>query len=255
MPALTWRGAQGLAVEVLDADGHVAVAHERRPPAEHLVEHDPEGVDVGAAVDRPAVDLLGRQVLGGADDRAGAGEVLGMGGVAGDRLGRGLGDAEVGHLHPPVLAQQDVGRLHVAVDDAGLVGVLEGPRHLGGDVDRLGRRQRPPLEERLPQGGAVDQLHDDEGQPVVEAGVEDADHVGVGQPGGGDGLAPEPLEERRVGGQLGQQQLHRHRPAQHRVLRLPHLGHAAAGDLVAEAVTAGDQVVGGNHHWRGGGGS
>jgi hypothetical protein len=52
-----------------------------------------------------------------------------------------LGDAEVAHLGLPVGAQQDVGRLEVAVDDALLVGVLHGAgdglQPLGGLARRL----------------------------------------------------------------------------------------------------------------------
>jgi hypothetical protein len=44
---------------VLHGHGDVGVADERRPAAEHLVEHDAQGVDVGAAVHRRVADLLG----------------------------------------------------------------------------------------------------------------------------------------------------------------------------------------------------
>ena len=73
------------------------VGEERRRAAQRLVEHDAEGVDVGAGVDRLALDLLGGEVLGGAEHGPGRGEV-------GRR--RGLGDAEVGDQHPPVVAQR-----------------------------------------------------------------------------------------------------------------------------------------------------
>ena len=66
---------------------------ERRAAGEHLVEHDAEGVEVAAGVDRQALGLLGREVGGRAHDRAGLGEVLLGAGVDGP------GDAEVGDLH------------------------------------------------------------------------------------------------------------------------------------------------------------
>ena len=56
---------------------------------EHLVEQEPDGVDVGARVARAALDLLGREVARGADDGAGAREVA---------RARRLGDAEVRDL-------------------------------------------------------------------------------------------------------------------------------------------------------------
>ena len=52
---------------VLVRDRHRAVGGERRDAGEHLVEHDAERVHVGAAVEREALRLLGREVGGGAD--------------------------------------------------------------------------------------------------------------------------------------------------------------------------------------------
>ena len=54
-----------LLAEDLDA----RLARERREAREHLVEHAAERVDVAARVDRLARDLLGRHVLGRAEDR------------------------------------------------------------------------------------------------------------------------------------------------------------------------------------------
>ena len=44
-----------------------------------------------------------------------------------------LGQAEIGHVRLPVAVQQDVRGLQVAVDDALLVQVLDGPGHRGDD--------------------------------------------------------------------------------------------------------------------------
>ena len=117
------------AVEAGGGDGEVVVAREGRAPAEHLVQHRAHGVDVGAGVDLAARDLLGRQVLRRPDHAADGGEVGQVVLAAG--AGR-LGDAEVGHLQLPARGQQHVGRLHVPVDDAGLVR----------DVERLADRRR-----------------------------------------------------------------------------------------------------------------
>ena len=81
-----------------------------------------------AGVDGVAPGLLGREVGGGAHHRADLGEVVVGGG------GDGPGDAEVGHLHLAVLVDEDVARLHVAVDDAVAVGEPEGGGHVGADV-------------------------------------------------------------------------------------------------------------------------
>ena len=93
-------------------------------------------VDVGRGAGRRAARLLGRQVLGGADDRAGLGHLAGA----------GAGDAEVHDLDPTVGRDDDVVRLDVAVDDAVAVRELERgedlPRVVDGDADRASRRGR-----------------------------------------------------------------------------------------------------------------
>ena len=93
MPARSWRGRSGAWWRRARAVAASVSATNGGAAAERLVEHDAEGVEVGAAVDRLALDLLGGQVLGGAEHGAGLGEV----GVL-----DGLGDAEVGDEHPSV---------------------------------------------------------------------------------------------------------------------------------------------------------
>ena len=92
----------------------------------------PRRVDVGARVDRLAQRLLGRQVLGRAEDDARLGQRL-----AAPDCGCGhLGDAEVEDLDHVALAvaldQHDVVGLEIAVDDAGAVRVVERRAGSGG---------------------------------------------------------------------------------------------------------------------------
>ena len=124
-------------VHLLVGDGDRVLAGERRPPGHHLVHHDAERVQVAARVGLRALRLLGREVRGGTHHRADLGEV---------GLGRRVhrpGDAEVGDLHLAVGADQDVRRLDVAVDEAGLVGEAERGRHLARDLGGLHRRDVP----------------------------------------------------------------------------------------------------------------
>ncbi len=72
-------------------------AFERDEPGQHFVENAPERVDVGASVDRVAGDLLGRHVLGRAEDREASVRSLPLGRRA--RVGGERGrDAEVEQL-------------------------------------------------------------------------------------------------------------------------------------------------------------
>ena len=197
---------------------------------QQLVEHAAEGVDVGARVDGVAAGLLGAEVGGGAHHRADLGEVLV--GVGGD----GPGDAEVGDLHLPGGGDEHVAGLHVAVDDAVAVGEAEGGGHVGADVGDPVGVERALGAEDLRQGAAVDVLHDDEVGAVRLAPVVDADDVGVVEVGGGRGLAPEPLDERRVGGELREQHLHGDGPVEQLVAGEEHLGHAAAPEASVQLV-------------------
>ena len=69
----------------------------------------------------------GRQVLGGAEHRAGRGDL-------GDA---GAGDAEVGDPGAALAVDQHVLRLEVAVDDPARVGEPRAGEDLAGDLDRL----------------------------------------------------------------------------------------------------------------------
>jgi len=112
-----------------------------------LVGDGGQGEDIGALVDAAARRLLGRHVRRRPDH---------VGQPAG--VEHGLGDAEVGHHHPgprPVGAQQQVGRLDVAVDGALSVEHVQAGARLrhqrGGALQRDGVlpleqvRHRPPV--------------------------------------------------------------------------------------------------------------
>ena len=116
-----------LLVDVLHRDPDLAVGVERDVAGQHLVEDDPERVDVGARVGALPHRLLGRDVVGRAEHAPGGGDA---------RLLELAGDPEVGDLGPPVGVDQDVLRLDVAVDHAARVGDGEA----AGDLDRVGDR-------------------------------------------------------------------------------------------------------------------
>ena len=138
--------------------------------------------------------------------------------VSADALG-GAGDAEVGDLDLPVGGDQQVGRLDVAVHDAGGV---RGAERVGGLGEEVADRRRGPAAGRAASsadsGCAVDQLHDQVGP--VHAGavgrrglaeVVDGAMFGWCSDGGVPGLGLEAGPERRVVGVLGLEQLDRDR--------------------------------------------
>ena len=106
--------AAGSAGQELPHLADVVLGLEQPPPGQHLVEHHAQGEHVGAGVERPHVDLLGRQVADLPLDEALLGLLLGERG--------GARDPEVEDLHRAGVGQHDVGRRDVLVDD------LQAPR-------------------------------------------------------------------------------------------------------------------------------
>ena len=116
-PAGAWRVVgpqpQRRLVEVLERDADRRFALEGQPPGQHLVQHNPGGVDVGGWA-ASFLDLLRRRVVDGAHRHASRGQI---------DVVQSLGDAEVGHLDQAVRRDQDILRLDVAMDQSALVGV------------------------------------------------------------------------------------------------------------------------------------
>ena len=236
-------GADGgghVLVDVLVGHLDRRVALVRLRAGQQLVEDDTRGVHVGPGVGPAVDDQLGREVGDGADQDAAGRGVLGVGA---DRLGQ----PEVGDLDPAVVGDQDVLGLDVAVDQAGAV--------------RRGQRREDRLEERpAPAAGSS-------GPPCGSrrAGCGPGPspwrgrrcrprrpgrrrhHVGVGEPGGGAGLAHEARGELVVVAETGVHHLDRDRAVEPDVGGLVDAGHAAARDPrpdpVATVQQAADQGV------------
>ena len=140
--------------------------------------------------------LFGRQVVGGAED-----------GVAVVLLGERLfvvveeaGQAEVEDLDDAGAVHEQVGRLDVAVDQAGLVGVLQAEGGLMDVVGGANRVKRAAALDQVLEADAVDVLHDEEVEFAVPVHVVGADDVGMAQLGDGLGLAVEAFDRAGVVG-------------------------------------------------------
>ena len=133
---------------------------EGRPAGQHLVQHDSERVDVGAAVDALAVgekaEMIGRGVTKLAHEHAG----LRHGHV---RLGR-FGHAQVDDLDElrPVagLCDHQIFRADVAMHDAGAMNGVKARKRLDGYSHRLLRRQGPTAAHQLGEVISLDELPD-----------------------------------------------------------------------------------------------
>ena len=240
-----WFGATGEhGVEELGG----AQVGEGRGAGEEVVEDGTEGVDVAAGVDGLAAGLLGRHVADRSEQGAGGGDVGdGVGGagigIGICPLGQVLGEAPVDDDGLAELADEDVGGLEVAVDDAVAVGVSDGV--CGGDhLREQGEAGGEALAggDALLERAALDELHAQEGAAeLVAAEVVEGDDAGVLQAGGDRGLAGEALDG---GGVEAQELLDGDRAAELAVLGAADGTEAAAREHLGEAVAAGGRGLG-----------
>ena len=104
-----------------------------------------------------------------------------------------LGQAEVEDLDDAIAGDHDVLGFQVPVDDAGRVGLGQPLGDLRRDRQDLAEGERGPGGE-LPKGLSFDELHGNEGSLIRFRDLEDGDDVGMGESGGGSGLALEPSQ-------------------------------------------------------------
>ena len=173
--------ARGILVGLLEQDGHGRGPVEGHLPGEGLKGHHGEAVEIGAAVDALAGQQLRRHVLRGAE-----GQGRGVGVVVG-----GLHDAEIHHHHPAVGLDHDVAGLDVPVDQLVAVEGAEGVADGVDDPPDLLHGEAAPALEQIPQGAALDELHDQIVGAVLAAHGVDGDQGRVLDGGQGPGLADE----------------------------------------------------------------
>ena len=147
-------------------------AFKGRPAGNEIKEGTPEAVDVGPDVYRVTVaGLLGGQVIGRAEHP-----------VSQDLLALFLlkpGQAQVEDLDGAGAVHDQVAGLDVAVDQAGLVGVLQSESGLADEMGCHPEGQRTLSLDDLVERPAVHILHYQEMQIVVVVEVIGADDVGM----------------------------------------------------------------------------
>ena len=160
---------------------------ERPLAVERLVQRDAEAELIGPRIDVGAGVLLRRHVGRRADQarrRRSARRVARLPGAAPRDAGSHRRrprprEAEVGHPHAAVVADQHVVRLEVAVDQAGRGGRRPAPARPPRRRSRISRQRRARVAQPSAQVRAAHQLHRDEHLVAEHADVVDRDDVRV----------------------------------------------------------------------------
>jgi hypothetical protein len=139
----------------------------------------------------PTIGSVGGAGVVRAGDRVGG--TTGFGATMTDGLVLQPGDAEVADLDHAGRRDDQVGRLHVPVDDAGRVRRRQTIARLRGDGHRLSDGQRAE-HDQVGDAAPFHQLHHEVRVGAVATEVVDRDDVGVAEPGHGASLTAEPLD-------------------------------------------------------------
>ena len=151
-------GGDGRAVEGADAGGQ-------------LIENNADGKNVGAMVLRVALDLLGREIGGCADQTGGAGNLSGK-----------AGDAKVAEFDLAIVGDKDVSGFYIAMDDAGFVGAAQGAGEVAGPNAGTGERYGTFFGQYGVESFTGNVFGNEIGGAVViGAEIVDGDDVGMGE--------------------------------------------------------------------------
>src|SRR5688572_4354943 len=96
--------------------------------------------------------MLRREIMNGTDYGAGLRYCRG---------GNGPGNPEIRYFDPSVVADKNIMRFNIAMDNLVVMGMLQRIADLCGDFHRFIRLQRGPIANDFIQISAVDILHDD----------------------------------------------------------------------------------------------
>ncbi len=205
---------------------------ERRAAYQRVIHRAAEAVDIGTAVDAVAVQrLLGSQIVGGAE------HVL----VVGQRK-RGLlvggepGQAQIEQFHHTVGIDEQIGRLDVAMDQSGGVGVSQSLGRLPEIFGRLGVGQGAIVVHDPLQVAPLDVFHHQVvGRPLV-VDVVGADNVAVVEGRCGLRLAVEPFEVRGVVHPVLREHLDGHPPLHEDMFGEVDAAHPSGTEVVEQLV-------------------
>ncbi len=217
--------------------GEYPVPVERWPSLDRRVQRCSQGPQVRGGGGLPAACAFGRDVGRRADQHPRCGQ--------GRAVGR-LGDPEVGEDDPAVGTEQDVGRLHIAVQDAGLVRSGERGQHAQSDPGRLAGGQGPFRRDRITERAVGYEFHHQARPAVFLEEVVDAHDVRMPEPCGHLGFPHGTLPGRfpllRVHLRRPDDFLERHVPFQQFVPCPPDGTHPALTDNGQQPVPSGQEA-------------
>jgi hypothetical protein len=202
---------------------------------------------------RPLVDpALAARLLGAHVVRRSHDDAVGREACARHERLEPLRDAEVEHLDDLLVmdaADEYVGRLQIAVDDALLMGEAERLRDRIDDAAHFDKGQGADASAPNAQILALEQLHDQEGALVVDAVVVDLDHVRAPEARQSHRLELEARKLLAPAAIPARHDLQPHAAAEPEVVRDPHAAHPAARKAPHQAIARRDDLACGIHRW------
>ncbi len=172
--------------------------YERSASGQQRVQHTAERIEIAAFRCGLALGLLGRKVLGGADDSAGTRQVLGR---------KDVSDAEIGEFHLSGGHQDQVRGLHVAVDDSAVVSMFQGRAYLRGHVENLRPAEALLVVQHIGAVASLNVFHHEIEKSFVSAGLVKVDDVRVIELSQDVDLALKALDGAGVRGQFASEHL------------------------------------------------
>ncbi len=190
--------------------------------AQHLIQRDSQGVDVGTHVDRAALNLFRRHIGGRSQLHSRASCTA---------RADYLGDTEVHDFHDALAIEHQVGGLNVAMHDSHAVGGPDSQQRLFEPGDGILSRQRAAPANELLEVLSFYKLHGDECISLMHQERIQGGEVDVVQVGLGAGLGAEALHDFRVARQIRSQHFDSDGAVQFHVHGLVDDAHAAFAEL------------------------